>query len=227
MWEPPTVQSSLYTAKVQNLFGKIFTWNDDLVDNRKFFKFNYPVLKKRTACIPDFDQKKFCVMINTYFKDKHPLSLYGQRVIDARFFEEREETFDIYGRFWDQTGLTHWKGKAKDKEAVLKNYKFCLCYENMRDVKGYITEKIFDCFAAGCVPIYWGASNVADYIPPECFIDRRAFASLKALHAFLRAMSRREYERYLEATALYLESEEAQVFSRDAFVKVFMNGIVH
>ena len=45
----------------------------------------------------------------------------------------------------------------------------------MRDVLGYITEKIFDSFAAWCVPVYWGASNVTDYIPEGCFIDRRKF----------------------------------------------------
>src|SRR3972149_3997208 len=44
-WEPPTVQKRLYRDKTYKLFSKIYTWNDDLVDNVKFFKFYYPVCR--------------------------------------------------------------------------------------------------------------------------------------------------------------------------------------
>ncbi len=225
MWEPPTVMRSLYTKEVQDMFCKVFTWDDDLVDNEKFFKFNYPVLKKRIECVPDFDQKKFCVMINTRLKDKHPDSLYGERTSVADFFEDQGDgVFDLYGRFWD--GYKNWKGKAKSKVETLPNYKFCICYENMQNVKGYITEKIFDCFRTGCVPVYWGASNVTDYIPEGCFIDRRKFDSTEQLYAYMRQMGREEYDEYLNQAATFLESEEAQVFSKDAFVKIFMDNLV-
>ena len=36
-------------------------------------------------------------------------------------------------------------------------------------VKGYITEKIFDSFFAGVVPIYWGAENITDYVPKSLY----------------------------------------------------------
>lgn len=32
-------------------------------------------------------------------------------------------------------------------------------------LKDYVTEKVYDGLVAGCVPIYLGAPNVADYIP--------------------------------------------------------------
>ena len=47
----------------------------------------------------------------------------------------------------------------------MQHYRFYICYENTEGVEDYITEKIFDCFAAGFVPIYWGASNIEKYIP--------------------------------------------------------------
>lgn len=34
--------------------------------------------------------------------------------------------------------------------------KHYFCFENVRDLPGYITEKIFDCFFAEYIPIYWG-----------------------------------------------------------------------
>jgi len=227
MWEPPTVQPSLYTPEVQALFGKIFTWDDDLIDNQKFFKFNYPALKKRIEKIPNFDQKKLCVMINTHLIDKHPKALYGEREKAARFFEDKEGEFDLYGRFWDKKEFKNAMGKVESKAITLAKYKFCICYENMRDVKGYITEKIFDCFMAGCIPIYWGASNITDYIPADCFIDRRAFTSMEELYLFMKEMSCEEYQRYLEQSGEFLKSEKAQVFSRDAFVEIFMDQLIH
>jgi hypothetical protein len=29
----------------------------------------------------------------------------------------------------------------------------------------YVSEKVYDALAAGCVPIYWGAANVNEYVP--------------------------------------------------------------
>ena len=34
-----------------------------------------------------------------------------------------------------------------EKIAVLKKYKFCICFENTTHLNGYITEKIQNCFA--------------------------------------------------------------------------------
>ncbi|MCL1721757.1 glycosyltransferase family 10, partial [Vibrio parahaemolyticus] len=50
-----------------------------------------------------------------------------------------------------------YKGSVESKTHTLKNYKFCICFENAQMIEGYITEKIFDCFFSATVPIYWGA----------------------------------------------------------------------
>lgn len=111
------------------------------------------------------------------------------------FFEEWEVLWRIQARLqergweikcWDKKEFENAMGTVESKAITLAKYKFCICYENMRDVKGYITEKIFDCFMAGCVPIYWGASNITDYIPADCFIDRRTFTSMEELYVFMK-----------------------------------------
>lgn len=43
----------------------------------------------------------------------------------------------------------------KSKFEVLPQYKFCLCPENSI-YDGYVTEKLIDAYAGGCVPIYSG-----------------------------------------------------------------------
>ena len=45
-----------------------------------------------------------------------------------------------------------------NKRAYLRNFMFCACPENV-NVKGWVTEKIFDAFASGAIPIYYGAHN--------------------------------------------------------------------
>lgn len=74
-----------------------------------------------------------------------------------------------------------------DKIAVLKNDQFCVCYENTKDVRGYVSEKIFDCFKAGVVPVYLGASNICEYVPKSSFVDRRDFASDQEVYDFLKS----------------------------------------
>ncbi|WP_222986950.1 glycosyltransferase [Psittacicella melopsittaci] len=42
-----------------------------------------------------------------------------------------------------------------DKIAYSKNFRFMICPENSY-APGYVTEKIIEAMAAGCIPIYWG-----------------------------------------------------------------------
>ena len=46
-------------------------------------------------------------------------------------------------------------GGEQKKVEFLKDYKFCLAYEN-NSARGYTTEKFLHAKAAGCIPIYWG-----------------------------------------------------------------------
>jgi hypothetical protein len=48
-------------------------------------------------------------------------------------------------------------------------------------MQGYVTEKIFDCFYAGCIPIYLGAKNISKLIPTDSFIDYRKYSSAQEL----------------------------------------------
>ena len=48
---------------------------------------------------------------------------------------------------------------VEDKHKWLQNYKFNLCFENS-SYPGYLTEKLFDAYNAGCIPIYWGDTSL-------------------------------------------------------------------
>lgn len=225
MWEPPSVQPELYDPKTHALFGKIFTWDDDLVDHQKFFKMQYPALNSKIANIPPFEEKKFCTMIARRLTSGHPKELYSERKRAIKFFETKPDgEFDLYGYGWKKR-YKNYRGSLANKLETLKEYKFSICYENTGDIKGYISEKIFDCFAAGVVPIYLGASNIADYIPKDCFIDKRKFATYEELYQFLKAVTKEEYQSYLDRAEAFIHSEQAKVFTNEYFVENFVTEL--
>jgi alpha(1,3/1,4) fucosyltransferase len=67
---------------------------------------------------------------------------------------------DSAGRLFNNMGDAIFAGRGGGggelaKHEFLKDYKFCLAYENA-SAPGYTTEKYLHAKAAGCIPIYWG-----------------------------------------------------------------------
>ena len=83
---------------------------------------------------------------------------------------------DSAGRLYNNIGDTIFTniggggGGELKKVEFLKDYKFCLTYENNKS-DGYVTEKLLAAKAAGCVPIYWGADDVENDFIPGSFLN--------------------------------------------------------
>lgn len=224
LMEPPTIKPNDYNPFYHSLFyDRIYTWHDGLVDNKKYFKFYYPHMFDMIPDIVPFEYKMLCTMIACNKGSSHPDQLYSARYDAVSFFEQfHPDDFDLYGRWWPSS-LKSYRGSVVRKVDVLKNYKFCICYENIKNIPGYITEKIFDCFRAGCVPIYWGAPNVTDYIPSNCFIARESFASNDELYQFLATMNKETYEEYIANIQQFLKGPQAHLYSVDHFVSIVVD----
>lgn len=224
MWEPPIVLPKMYEKKLHSCFGKIYTWDDTLVDGKKYFKFHYPVLKPMQGTHLPFEEKKLCTMVVGYHKNDHPGELYSKREEYIRFFEEKNAgDFAFFGRGWEKNFSTYG-GPIEDKIEVLQHYRFSICIENMQK-EGYITEKIFDCFAACNVPVYLGAPNIESYIPQNCFIDLRDFSSKESLYQFLKEMPKETYDQYVNNIKIFLKSKRAQQFSQTKFNQIFLDAL--
>ena len=102
------------------------------------------------------------------------------------------------------------------KRAVLSRYRFAICFENTV-FPGYLTEKLFDCLLAGCIPVYWGDPTVAGQVPPACCIDYRQFSDLAELDRYLQQLGPEEVDDYLEAAADFLTSAAYTPFLADTF----------
>ena len=225
LWEPWEVPYEYYQS-----YKRVYTWNDDLVDNVKFFKIHYPSLMAMETELVPFKNKKFCVMVAGTDVDPKARNndLYSERVRMVDFFETKPKgELEIYGRNWKSRQYRDYIGEipgfhsGPEKISTLKKYRFSICFENTKNINGYVTEKIFCCFAAGCVPVYWGAKNIETYIPKRCYVDYRDFDTREDLYQFLKNMKKETYEQYLVNIRNFLNSKEAQVFSPAYFQKQF------
>jgi len=229
-------------------FKKIFTWRDDIVDNKKIFKFFLPNKIPDRISYNISRKTKFCCMIAGNKKNYQPRELYSERIRVINWFEINQPAlFDLYGRGWDLTlpsslmllkpvlqplykkffrQYTSSRGKIPSKRTILEQYKFSICYENVRDIPGYITEKIFDCFFAGCIPIYLGASNVTDYIPENTFIDKRKFLDYSELFNYMNELSEDDYKHYLHAIEDFVRSDKILPFGAEYFVNLIIDETV-
>jgi len=225
-FEPSFSIPELYSKDTHRHFHKVLTWDDTLIDNKKLVKFHYPVFKPMIESIPSFSEKKLLTLIASNIYWPHQNGLYVERLEVVEYFENKQSRdFDFYGRGWPANKYRNYKGAPADKISVLQNYKFNICYENTKGLPGYITEKIFDCFAAGCVPIYLGASNVRKFIPENCFIPRENFSSLDELVDFLQKMDEPTYNQYLQNIRNFLQTEQAKKFSKEAFAQVVLQAL--
>lgn len=153
--DPPCVLPYNYQPHLHEHYKKVFTHFSEIVDNKHYFKFYYPqpFLNVIDEVVP-FNQKKLCTSIVGEHRSNHPYELYSARRNIISFFEQAHPTqFDFYGWGWQAHNHPCYRGTIADKLPFLKNYKFAICYENMRS-QTYVTEKIFDILHAGCVPIY-------------------------------------------------------------------------
>jgi hypothetical protein len=209
-----------YDKKNHDMFCRVYTFRDDLVDNVKYFKMYLGQdLPESIVTKQDFQDEKLCTLINACKLIEAPNELYSRRIQAIQWFQTYQpQDFDLYGRGWTIEQFPSFKGEVENKKDVYAKYKFCICFENSIN-KGYITEKIFDCFKNGIVPIYWGADNVADYIPEECFIDIRRYDTYEEIYSYLKIFDESDYNNYINAVNKFLASEQSNPFKTEYFVQ--------
>jgi hypothetical protein len=234
-------------------FRKVFTWDKRLHDLPNVVPIMVPN-RLEFDTFPTFAERDiFSCLINANkaFRKPLPNDLYLERINTIRWYERHApQYFELYGLGWQKPApafapwsklkrnisslrakafghkpFPSWRGEVQDKAAVMRRSKFAYCYENTLGPDNYITEKIFDSFLSGCVPVYWGADNVLEHIPGECFIDHREFKDTSEVHRFLLSVTPKQYSRYQAAIANYLKSEKAERFSVVRFAERISDDI--
>ena len=121
---------------------------------------------------PDLDRDAVAARLRQFTASRRDLL---QRPGMAASVVARRDASGIRGAMADlfgEVGQVHYGGRFRNpgptippgrecKHQYIRQFPFQICPENSaRD--GYVTEKLFQAIAAGCIPIYWGADR-----PPE------------------------------------------------------------
>jgi hypothetical protein len=234
-------------------FTHVFGWDSRLSVLPQFTPLRIPHPLRTRPFKAYAERGIFSCLINANkaFKTVLPSDLYIERLNTIRWYEQHAPGhFELYGLGWDKLppafsagaklrragqklaqrvmgrpAFPSYRGEVADKATALENAKFSYVYENSRGLDDYITEKIFDSLVCGCIPVYWGADNIADRIPADCFIDRRQFSTTAVVHEFLLSMKPPEFEQRQAAIQDFLASAQARECSLEVFAKSIAHGI--
>lgn len=250
IFESEVIRKDNWNLDRHEQFEKIFTWNDLYIARAKYIKINFSHELKDFSLYQDKKRLGMCTMISGNKFYKHSKELYSARKNVISWYEENtSNSFEFYGMGWNEyyfkgplkqlnrfkllkdlfkpNTSSLYRGVVTNKLDTLSNYKFCICYENAKDITGYITEKIFDCFFAGTIPIYWGAPNIKDHVPYNCFIDRREFDNFSELVSFIEKMTENEINTYRLNIKKYLASEKVYQFTCTYFSRAIVSEVIN
>jgi hypothetical protein len=254
LYEDPLVRPLNGRLEHLRRYRKLFTWNLDLIDGERFVRLDYPN-DLAIVAVSGFDERDlFCVLLASNKALRYPdrRNLHDKRIEAIRYFEAHApESFALYGRGWqipavrpgalgraakrlhewrarldpDARPFPSWRGTVHRKSDVLTRARFAICYENTRGSPGYLSEKIFDCFTSGCVPVYIGGPHATDPIPRDAFIDGDRFASMGELFEYLKAIDPERFAEYQRAMRAFLASPAAERFGNEHFCRVLVETI--
>lgn len=248
------------TGEYRSYFDKVFTWNEEIIDNVKIFRMCRPNNWYRGKIERiTFKQRKFLIMTNTNKHSDLPNELYSERRKAVLFFQRViPEQFDLYGNNWSRSIIRYvrrrlglnvdgkesnkgsWiarkligesdyskclRGWTDDVYQIYSQYRFCVCYECASFV-GAISNKIFDCFQVGCVPIYLGATDVEKHISMNTFIDKRKY-NYPELLEYLLSIEKTEFEEYLHNIKGFLKNKEGLRHFEDGWAREFCKELLN
>ena len=188
--EPKDLLPQIYEVVVANEdeFDLIFTYEKELLDrNPEKYKFHFcDAINIDRESIKQNEKSKFLSMIAS-----EKTWLFGHRLrhIIVKSLLPKMDNIDI-----DLFGNIVNKHIDLSSDS-LKDYMFQIAIENAQRIN-YFSEKIYDCFATGTVPIYWGASNIGDFFDMDGIL---IFNTPDELKDILNSLSVEKYNSMLPA----------------------------
>ncbi|MFB6200960.1 MAG: glycosyltransferase family 10 domain-containing protein [Halorhabdus sp.] len=108
-------------------------------------------------------ERKWPTVLNKGGTDGHVLRMqFLERLTD-----QYPDLLDLYGR-GDFSG-PYYRGELADKWDGLAPYRYSLALENYKG-KNYFGEQLADALLAWCMPIYWGCTNLSEYLPENSYV---------------------------------------------------------
>lgn len=103
---------------------------------------------------------------------------------------------------------TNYKGTTANKISAMSSYKVAVVIENSCEA---VTEKLFDAWFSGCIPVYVGPPLEQFGLPDSMFV-RCGTISVEALDEAIRTALSLDRESFFEPINLFLKSDASEVW---------------
>ena len=114
----------------------------------------------------------------------------------------------VHGQGWDEISnhkyitVENIRNRMMDDTDINQFYKrfnFALIVENC-DASNYVSEKIYDAWVAGCIPIYYpnNSNNSIVNLPKNCYINIKDFTNFDDLNNFINLLNEKDIDKYYE-----------------------------
>lgn len=173
--EPPCVVPFAHTKEWCRKFRKVYTFNrqmfgPNIVHYRTGIPPLWPELPKTINKTPWEDRVNGVVAV---MGNKYPWRVEELQRMHA-LCQDCGMYLTVYGRpaFNGRDCQWWYRGElpAEKKLETLANYRYCYCPENS-SINDYLTEKLPEAMAAGCLPIYYGADPASYPEIPWLWVD--------------------------------------------------------
>jgi hypothetical protein len=254
--EPKAIMPRVYKKEYLNNFDKVFTFNEDLIDNKKFIKTRLNLTTSKYFKILK-NKKNF---LSCYFVSNRPnnksLFKFREKLI-LWFNNNYPEYFHLYGKDWQ---LLKKDTKNIFVKIILKVFNYVINIFNINIInkniiknvyKGFsrnkikdgskyyfqfciensrewISQRIFHCFNSGSVPVYFGYKNISKFIPNNCYILIKDQNSFQEVLNKMQKVcaNKKIYKKYLDNIKEFIKSERIKEFFLENDVEIIKKNLL-
>jgi glycosyltransferase involved in cell wall biosynthesis len=205
-----------YSYEILNeVFDNIITYWEDMLDKPKveYFpfisridtnnKYHLEIINKNRK----YDKSIGLILANRPNNENYKINGIQLQRLDylRKTFVAAFDNITVHGQNWDELNdhkyitIENIKNRMIDTMDINQFYKrfnFALIVEN-NNAKNYVSEKIYDAWIAGCIPIYYGNNNKIN-LPKNCHIDIKDYESIDKVKEYIDKLSKSDIDKYYE-----------------------------
>lgn len=152
----------IYTKRVKKFsFKNLYNYLFSKYQNYEGLKKSYDQIK-----IDTYKQKSkllCCVLTNKKYTEGHKIRINFTEQFIKKF------PLNLYGSIKFKN--SDIKKYNNNKYKLLKNYKYCLGFDNQDHVEKFFGTQFLDAILSWCVPIFWCGADLKKFFPKNSFIQ--------------------------------------------------------